>query len=164
MWSKALLTLKRFILLASLILHSTSQALVLEAGILPGLAIRGQALGVLRVNSRILIGSEFFKLGPFGDFQSLAPQVIDTSYGAALRIGQDSYFELQGGYFQRRFSQEGTTDLDGKGFIVNMIYGLHLSPHLGIDVVLSGKRISSGTLDKRTIIDLIPLFTMRSDF
>jgi len=137
--------------------------MVFETGALPGFAMRGQTIGVLHLNSRLLFGAEYFRLGPYAGFRTLAPQVMDTSYGGAIRIGNESYFELQAGLFERSFTQPGTSDLKGKGFIVNMIYGMHLSPHLGLDVVLSGKRIASGSLDKRTVVDLIPLFTVRWD-
>jgi len=151
------------ILSIALNLPRLGQAMVVETGVLPGFAMRGQTLGVLHLNSRLLFGTEYFRLGPYAGLRTLAPQVIDTFYGGAIRIGNERYFELQAGLFERKFSQPGTSDLKGKGLIANMIYGMHLSPHLGIDVVLSGKRIDSGSLDKRTIIDLIPLFTVRWD-
>lgn len=131
---------------------------------LPGLALRGQALGVLRANGRLLFGGDWFWLGPFGDFESLAPQVIDTAYGGALRIGHEYYVEAQFGSFRREFHQPGSENLSGKGFAANLIYGQQLSPHFGVDIALTAKRISSGTLDKRWIVDLLPLLSVRGDF
>lgn len=133
-------------------------------GVLPGLAMRGQTIGVLRLNGRLLFGGDFIWLGAYGDFESLAPQVVDTSYGGALRVGHEIYVEAQAGYFHRDFQQPGTKDLRGSGGAANLIFGMEVSPHLGVDLVLSGKRISDGSLDKRTIVDLLPLITIRGDF
>jgi hypothetical protein len=135
-----------------------------QVGVLPGFSARGQAMAVLRLDATLLFGGDAFKFGPYGFFEALAPQVIDTSYGGAIRLGNESYLQIQGGIFRRSFKQEGSPAMSGQGFSGELIYGMHLTPHVGIDVVLSGKRISSGDLDKRWIVDLLPVITVRGDF
>ena len=156
--------LQRLLLIICLASSYSLGAATLQTGVLPGFSMRGQAIGVMRMNARFLFGGDFFKIGPYGDFQTLAPQTVDSSYGGALRLGIESFVELQMGYFSRSFKQEGSEDKNGKGLAANLIYGMNLSPHLGVDVTLSAKRISSGSLDKRLIVDLLPLIAIRSDF
>ena len=136
---------------------------MIGVGILPGVAMRGQTIGVFRINTRALLGG-FVSVGPFAEYRSLAPQVNDVSYGGAIRVGQTSFIEAQFGYFERSFSQTGSENLKGRGFAGNLIYGMRFSPYLGVDLMLAGKRISSGTLDKRWILDLVPLFSIHGDF
>ncbi|MGE3758079.1 MAG: hypothetical protein AB7H97_09995 [Pseudobdellovibrionaceae bacterium] len=156
--------ISRFILLSLLLLQLEAYASQATLSVLPGFAVRGQMLGVLRMNGRFLMGGDWISIGPYGEYESLAPQVVDTSYGAALRFGHESYVELQAGYFRRDFQQPGTPQKDGKGFSANVIYGIGLSPHFAVDIALAGKRIASGSLDKRWIIDLLPLIAIRGDF
>ncbi len=156
--------MRRLIFIILLGTSGIGHATELQAGVLPGLAMVGQAIGVFRVNARLLFGGDFVALGPYGDFKSLAPQVIDTEYGAALRIGHDFYLEAQGGAFHRQFRQPGSSNLSGNGFVAHAIAGWHLSPHFGVDLDLSAKRIASGSLEKRWIVDLLPLLTVRTDF
>lgn len=145
-------------------IHLPASGTLAAVGVLPGLAMRGQTLGVLRLNGRFLIGGDYFWFGPYGDYQSLAPQVTDKAYGGAIRIGHDWYMEAQAGHFERTFKQPGTAKLTGRGFSANLIFGMHLSPHLGVDFALASKRITDGTLDKRWIIDFLPLLTIRGEF
>lgn len=147
-----------------LMMAFAARSAVFETGILPGVMYRGQTISVLRLNSRLLFGNDFLWVGPYGDYQSLSPQVTDTSYGAAFRIGKDIFFEMQGGYFRRSFRQTGTDEMTGAGFTANLILGFHLAPYAGIDLALMGKRISNGDLERRWIVDFLPLITVRGEF
>jgi len=143
---------------------STTQALELQSAFLPTFLYRQGPVSVLRADLTLLTGTDTIQLGPYASYEGITPQVTDTTEGAALRIGHDNYAEIQAGYFQRTFSQKGTPTETGKGFAATIAYGMHLSPHLGVAIDLSGKRITNGALEKRWIIDLLPLFTARVEF
>lgn len=136
----------------------------MKAGIFPALNYNGELTGVFRLDTALLLGGEFFSFGPYGGFHAQTPQVIDTIYGAAIHIGQSYYVEIQGGVLNRTFTQKGTEKMTGSGFAGNLIFGTNLSPAFGIDAVLSAKRISEGSLDKRWIYQLLPMFTLRGEF
>lgn len=155
--------MRRFLLLICLLLGLRAEAIELQMGVLPSFQYRNGFVGLLRTDLTLLFGTDFYKLGPFAMYQGISPQVTDTSYGAAIRIGNEAYFQLQGGYFHRVFNQTGTGTLNGKGFAAGLVGGWHISPHVGVDVVLSAKRIDSGTLNRRWIVDLLPLITFRVD-
>lgn len=155
--------MRRILLLIGLISSLRVSASELQIGALPSFQYRNGFVGLLRADATLLFGVDFIKLGPYGMYEGISPQVTDTSYGAALRFGNEAYFQLQGGFFHRVFSQTGTGTLNGKGFSAALVGGWHLSPHLGVDVVLSSKRIESGTLGRRWIIDLLPLLTFRAE-
>jgi hypothetical protein len=158
--------MRKFLLLLAITTAAaqTRATTELQAGLLPSFLLQDGPVGLLRVDTTLLFGGDFIWFGPYAAYEGVSPQVTDTSLGAALRFGNEDYFELQGGYFHRVFEQTGTPAMNGNGFSGSLIYGLHLSPHLGLALVLSGKRISSGTLDKRWIVDLLPLFTARVEF
>ena len=130
----------------------------------PGFGYSGQAIGVFRADTSLLLGSDFFSAGIYGGYHHFSPQATDTSYGLALHIGNDWYFELQAGVFYRAFEQTGTDKLTGNGYAANLIFGKKLNNYIGIDATLSGKRISNGSLARRTIVDLLPMITIRSEF
>jgi hypothetical protein len=90
-------------------------------------------------------------------------QNLSTAPSSPVK-GLEYYVEAQFGSFRREFHQPGSENLSGKGFAANLIYGQQLSPHFGVDIALTAKRISSGTLDKRWIVDLLPLLSVRGDF
>lgn len=144
--------------------EQASAAVELQTSFLPSYLYRLGGVAVLRADTTLLIGGDYFWIGPYALYEGVDPQATDTSYGAAIRIGHDEYFEIDAGYFQRVFAQTGSLALTGTGYSGSLVYGWHLSPHLGVSLAATAKRISSGTLEKRTTIDLLPLFSMRVEF
>ena len=153
-----------FVFLSIALLSVQVHASQIKAGIFPGLNYNGELTGVFRLDTVFLLGGESFLIGPFGGVHTQSPQVTDTIYGAAIHVGKDYYFEIQGGILNRTFTQRGSQTLNGSGYAGNLVFGIILSPALGIDVVASAKRISEGTLDKRWIYQVLPMFTLRGDF
>jgi hypothetical protein len=135
----------------------------IKMAIFTGFGHSGQSIGAFRADTVALYGG-YFSAGIFGSYHNFAPQVVDTSYGLALHVGTDWYVELQAGIFNRTFQQVGTEKLVGDGYSGNLVFGMNLSPNLGIDIALSVKRISKGELTKRTIVDLLPLIAIRTEF
>lgn len=142
----------------------SAQAAQLKAGLFPALNFNGELTGVFRLDTALLLHTGFFSVGPYAGIHVQTPQVTDTIYGAAIHIGQFNYFEIQAGVLNRTFTQKGTSTLTGSGFAGNLIYGTNLNSTIGIDAVFSVKRISEGSLDKRWIYQLSPMFTLRREF
>lgn len=154
----------RFLFIFILTFSGLSQAAEIKLGVFPGFSYSGQTVGVLRANTSVLFGSDVFLAGVYGEYDAFFPEVNDTSGGLALHIGKDYYFEFQAGVFTRTFEQSGTNKLTGTGYAANLIFGGNLNSWLGLDLALLGKQITSGGLDKRTIVDLLPLIAMRMEF
>ncbi|MBC7741499.1 MAG: hypothetical protein H7061_04840 [Bdellovibrionaceae bacterium] len=156
--------MKIFICVLFSLLTINSQASQFKAGIFPALNYNGELTGVFRIDTVVLLGKDFFSVGPYVGIHAQTPQVSDTIYGAAIHIGHAYYFEIQGGVLNRTFTQDRTQKLTGSGMAGNLIFGINLSPSIGIDVVFSTKRISEGSLDKRWIYQLLPIFTLKGEF
>lgn len=107
----------------------------------------------------MLVGSGSFGAGAYIGHEIISENVTDQTFGAAIRFGQQEFFELQGGAFVRKFIQYQTA-LEGKGVAAHLIYGTHINNLFGLSLGLSGKRITSG-MEKRTIVTLLPLLTLR---
>lgn len=135
----------------------------LQTGILPTAQVFMQADLVFSSHTTLLFGSDTISFGPYYAFESLSQNVMDQTYGAALRIGHETYFEIDGGYFERRFAQRHTR-LKGQGYSLNLVLGQHFGDHFGLALIATNKRIQSGDLDARTIYDLLPFFTLRESF
>ena len=88
-------------------------------------------------------------------YEPLHDYVTDSGYGAALKFGDEWNLEFSGGYFERNY--QGSK---GKGFFVAMIPGFNLHKNLGISIPIIAKKIESGNLDKRTIIDVVPFICL----
>lgn len=154
---------RNLISLIFMALSASSDASQIKTAVFPAMNYNGELTGVFRLDTVLLIGDNPFFIGPYFGLHTQSPQVTDTMYGGALHIGSDHYFELQGGVLNRVFTQTGTQTLTGSGYMGNMVFGINMSPHLGFDIVFSAKRISEGTLDKRWIYNLLPMFTVRGD-
>lgn len=152
-----------FALVSFLMALQAQAATEIKSNFLPSFAAVGKADLVFSSHNTILFGTSGFYFGPYGSWETISGNVTDQAYGVALRIGEKTFAELQGGYFQRNFSQE-QTKLKGNGFIANLGVGTHLNDVFGVTVFASGKRIESGTLDKRWIIDLLPFLNLRTVF
>lgn len=139
-----------------------SSASQLKAGVFPALSYNGEASTLFRLDTVFLLGGDSFSFGPYVGLHAQSPQT-DIIYGGAIHIGNEYYAELQAGILKRTFTQASGDTLTGNGVAGNLIFGVSLSSHLGVDVVLSGKRISDGTLDQRTIYNLLPMFTIRGE-
>jgi hypothetical protein len=139
-------------------------AMELQTSFLPSYLYRAEGVGVLRADTTLLLGGDYFWFGPYAFYENVSPQATDTSVGAALRIGHEQYLGLEGGAFQRTFTQTGTGTLTGSGYSASLIWGFHVSPHWGASIAATAKRISTGSLEQRTIVDLLPLFSARVEF
>ena len=148
----------------AILLGPSVGAMELQSSFLPGYLYRSGGVGVLRADTTLMWGGDYFWLGPYALYENVNPQATDTSVGAAFRLGKDQYIEVEGGLFQRSFTQPGTTSLSGSGYSASLVFGFHLSPHWGASLAATGKRISSGSLEQRTIVDLFPLFMARVEF
>lgn len=149
-----------FLILTSMTGHASQ----LKIGVFPGVGYSGQSIAVFRADTVLLFGTDTFSAGVYGGYHNFSPQTVDNSYGLALHAGHDYYFEMQAGIFSRAFQQLGTDKLTGSGYSANLILGMTLNSFVGLDLTLSGKRIASGSLDRRTIIDLLPLIALRAEF
>jgi hypothetical protein len=145
------------------VMPASSKAVELQSNFFPSFALAGRLDFILSTHNTVMFGGEGFKAGAYGAFESLSINVVDTAYGAAVRFGEQRYVEIDGGLFQRRFTQPGT-HLTGKGWSANVIYGAHLTPHFGLALFASVKRIQAGDMDRRWIYDLLPFFTLRTVF
>jgi len=132
-----------------------------KTNFLPSAAIVGRADYVFSSHNTLMVGWDSFRAGGYAAFEAISENVVDQSFGGALRVGNDKYVELQAGYFVRNFKQH-ETELEGKGVSGNLILGTHFSQNFGLALFLSGKRINSG-MDKRTIVDLLPFLSLRAE-
>ncbi|MBI2521005.1 MAG: hypothetical protein HYV97_11325 [Bdellovibrio sp.] len=131
----------------------------LKSNLLPSYAAVGKNDFILSSHNTLLFGFKEFKLGAYFGYEPMHSYLVDQSVGAAIRFGESNFFELQAGGFQRNFKQQGRT-YKGTGFIVNALYGKHWG-RWSLSLLLTGKRISSGDLDKRWIIDFLPYLGFR---
>lgn len=156
-------TFKHLIFFLSLFLSSYSFASIeFKSSFLPSVAFVNRSDIVFTSHNTLLFGAANFWAGGYFGHEIISENVTDQTLGAAVRFGQQQFFEIQGGAFVRKFTQY-ETDLEGKGFAAQFIYGTHLNNFFGLSLALSGKRINSG-MEKRTIITLLPLLTLRVGF
>ena len=145
--------------LLSAISLQTNATMELKSNLLPSYAAVGENDFLLSTHNTLLFGFKEFKLGGYFGYEPMHSYLVDQSVGAAIRFGESNYFEFQAGGFQRSFKQQGRT-YKGKGFIANALYGKHWG-RWSLSLLLTGKRISSGDLDKRWIIDFLPYLGFR---
>lgn len=137
-------------------------AFEIKSNFLPSLGFVNRADVVFTSHNTLLYGSGHFWAGAYAGHEIISENVTDQTFGAAVRFGQQQFFEIQGGALVRKFTQY-QTNLEGKGAAIQFIYGTHLNNYFGLSAGLSGKRITSG-MEKRTIITLLPLLTLRVGF
>lgn len=137
-------------------------AVELKSSFLPSVAFVNRSDIVFTSHNTLLFGTGQMWVGGYFGHEIISENVTDQTIGGALRFGQQTFFEIQGGAYTRKFTQY-QTDLKGKGFAAQLIYGTHLNNYFGLSAALSGKRITSG-MEKRTIITLLPLLTLRWGF
>jgi hypothetical protein len=134
----------------------------IKSSFLPSFASVNRNDVVFTSHNTLLFGSANFWAGAYVSHEIISENVTDQTLGAAIRFGQQQFFEIQGGAYVRKFTQY-KTDLEGKGFATHLIYGAHINNYFGLSLGLSAKRIDSG-MDKRTIVTLLPLLTLRAGF
>lgn len=134
----------------------------IKSSFLPSIAVVNRADIVFTSHNTLLFGSGAFWAGAYVGHEVISENATDQTLGGAVRFGQQDFFEIQGGAFTRHFTQY-QTDLEGKGFAAQFIYGKHLNSVFGLSLALSAKRITSG-MEKRTIITLLPLLSLRWGF
>lgn len=137
-------------------------AFEIKSSLLPSIAFINRTDIVFTSHNTLLFGSGDFWGGAYVGHEVISENVTDQTLGGALRYGQQQFFEIQGGAFVRKFTQY-QTNLEGKGFAAQLLYGTHLNSVFGLSLGLSGKRINSG-MEKRTIITLLPLLSLRWGF
>ena len=140
----------------------SNAAIEIKSSFLPSVAFVNRADTVFTSHNTIMYGSGQFSIGGYYGHEIISENVTDQTIGAALRFGQQQFFEIQGGTFVRKFKQY-QTDLKGKGAAAQLIYGTHLNNYFGLSLGLSGKRIDSG-MEKCTIVTLLPLLSLRWGF
>lgn len=141
---------------------SSGAAFEIKSSFLPSLAFINRTDVVFTSHNTLLLGAGDFWAGAYVGHEVISENVTDQTFGGAFRYGQQRFFEIQGGAFVRKFTQY-QTDLEGKGFAAQLLYGTHLNSVFGLSLGLSGKRINSG-MEKRTIITLLPLLNLRWGF
>lgn len=134
----------------------------IKSSFLPSVAFVNRADTVFTSHNTVMFGTGQFWLGGYYGHEVISENVTDQTIGAAIRFGQQQFFELQGGAYVRKFEQYQTS-LEGKGAAAQLIYGAHINTYFGLSIGLSGKRINSG-MEKRTIVTLLPLLSLRLGF
>ena len=129
-----------------------------KLGILPSLAFVGQNQAVVLAHGTFLMGTSSFLLGPFIGSEVYTPDVLDEIYGGAIRFGDKVYFEVQGGYYRRKLSQNSVL-VTGTGWAANTLLGFHWNQFLGMQILLRAKSITAG-MEPRTRVDLLPMFSI----
>jgi hypothetical protein len=114
---------------------------------------------LFRSYTGLYIGGNAFAIGAVYLYDPLHDYVTDTGYGGALRIGDKTYVEFSGGYFERKYE-----NLKGTGYFVSMIPGFDISNNFGFTLPLIAKKIDGGELDKRWIINVVPFISWRVRF
>ena len=66
---------------------------------------------------------------------------------------------MAGGYYERKF--DGVV---GKGYFAIISPGINLNRAIGFSVPIVMKKISSGGLDKRMMVDILPYLGLRLVF
>lgn len=140
----------------------SSAAFEIKSNFLPSIAFINRADVVFTSHNTLLFGTGNFWGGAYVGHEVISENVTDQTFGGAIRFGQQQFVEIQGGAFVRKFTQY-QTNLEGKGFSAQLLYGTHLNNVFGLSLGLSGKRINSG-MEKRTIITLLPLLSLRWGF
>ncbi len=107
---------------------------------------------ILSTHNTLMLGG-VVKVGPYLAYERLHSYVTDMTMGAALRIGEKNFLELQGGAFKRSFRNDVT--VKGKGMALNAVIGLKLSTHFSLSLLFSAKKIDSG-LNPRSIYKVLP--------
>ncbi|MDA8791753.1 hypothetical protein N9N67_00835 [Bacteriovoracaceae bacterium] len=113
-------------------------------------------------HNTLLMGSDNVKVGGYFGHENRHGSTTDTSAGGAIRIGENTYFELNGGAFKRTYKYN-ETELEGVGVSGNIILGKHLSKNVGVSLLVNGKHITKG-MDKRWIYTLLPYIGLRTSF
>lgn len=113
-------------------------------------------------HNTVLVGFKSFLVGGYFSLQTPGHNTTDTAYGASARFGDQSFFELQGGYYERKFKTDKT--LKGKGVIVNLVFGQKLTNFFSLSVIVSAKKIMSGDLHKRLTVKTLPFIGMSVGF
>lgn len=140
----------------------SKSAFEIKSSFIPSIAFINRTDIIFTSHNTLLVGSDNFWGGFYYGHEIISENVTDQTVGGALRFGQQTFFEMQGGAFVRKFTQY-QTNLEGRGFAAQFIYGTHLNNYFGLSLGLSGKRINSG-MDKRTIVTLLPLLSLRVGF
>lgn len=123
------------------------------------LLVGGSSDLLIRSNNSILVGGEGFSFGANYLYDPLHSYVTDSGYGGAIKFGEQKFFQLSGGYFERKYKS-----LKGKGFYATAVLGWQWSEHFSVSIPIIAKRITNGGLDKRWIIDMIPYLGLRLKF
>lgn len=115
---------------------------------------------ILNTHNTLLIG-DYLKIGPYFGYEKLHSYTTDTAYGGAIRLGKDSFLEVQGGIYEREFRDQSS--LNGKGYVINLLTGTKLNNTFSLTLLFSGKKINSG-MDPRWIFKVLPYLGVSLDF
>jgi hypothetical protein len=133
-------------------LCASSNALEWKSNILSSINSTGEFDLIFNSHNTLMVGGKL-KLGPYLGYERLHSYVTDLAYGGALRLGDKSFMELQGGYLERQFRDYQT--LTGKGYVINLLFGSSFTDTFGFTLLFSAKKIETG-MDPRWIYKVLP--------
>lgn len=104
--------------------------------------------------------TEGLHAGLLYSFESYSQTTTDQTQGCALRLGGTSYLELQGGALLRLHTENGRK-LSSQGWSGSLVLGHHLNSWLGVALFLTNRRLASGDLAPRSIVEAMPYLNLR---
>lgn len=107
----------------------------------------------------VYIGPEKLVIGGIFLYELRHDYLTDSGYGVGIRYEGNLFFEIDGGYFKRKFSGR-----QGEGFFASLITGKHVGKYFSLALPIIVKRIDSGSLDSRWIVDVFPYLGLRIYF
>ncbi len=154
--------MKKLCLLLLLMFLSSSNvlaALEFRSDFFSSYLIGGSNDLLIRSNNSILMGGVGLSFGINYLHDPLHSYITDSGYGGVIKFGDRTFFEMAGGYFERKYD-----DLKGRGFYLVLMGGRQWSNNFSVSIPIIIKRIASGDLEKRWMVDVIPYFGLRFKF
>lgn len=105
----------------------------------------------LRSNTALLFGTSSFSVGFFGQYEAPHAYVRDDMYGLSLRAGSNWFVEAGGGPYRKFYDGVG-----GSGYGGYFLFGKQLGRLVQVSILTVSKDISSGSLERRSIIEFYP--------
>ena len=87
----------------------------------------------------------------FIDYESMHSELIDTSVGGFYKFGKKTYYEFGAGVLSRKLG-----NLSSTGVKAHAQYGFMVTNSISLSVSLIYKKLLSGDLEKRSLLDALP--------
>jgi len=121
-----------------------------------GFGFLGHAEATFKSHNYFFFGGSGFAFGPVVNYNSYREDLKEYSAGGGIRMGQNTFLELDGGYFKR--THDG---FEGKGFLASLIIGWQLTKGFRVILPFHFIHIKKGDLIKHWVVDFVPNIGLR---